>query len=1396
MKEPLVQRPRDTLRHPGNSESLQNGKERAQYLWGGAMTKVRRADFQPREIGHGLQLLSHLPFPRALRGVTWISQQNLFLSLDSDGLIRQQHMDGTVQTCAQACGPLCGVVFAWHSNKFVAWAHQELLVLEATLTPISQCKVAQGVVCCVYDPGRDQVLSGGIGGVQVWAFSPGSWNLTRQQFLKEGLKDTDKVNIIALDSTAQLTYTCFAACGADVWEYDLRDGELRRVWNNLHLRPITGLVYSEAHQTLISASRDGSIKIWGKSAELKGVCVAHTGPVTALSFGSSGSCFFSSSEDRSLRTWDLETQEQIGEQVLAEPLLGLEAFRADGMFVLSYSEFCLDLWQVQNLYHYHTLLGTSVTDMKMSLGHFGARVACLCSDSAIRLLAAATGELISSLPLEECGSCPLAIEFCAYIDSVYVLLKNGDLLRASSLENPMIIMNTLNVGSCQARPLCLSLYCAIAGEQRVQPDWTQMVKERKYGNTSARDTNRFLPVIGLEDGTICVCDWCPRRVLCHLEAHSPAKVTALMSSPENNLVLSAGSDLRIRTWQMFPHSEESLSPYMSFLCSHPIERMCLIGSQLFVSFYNQSSGSSSLVQYCLQSSTRRDHSPSNDHQDQITGLCSCPTLGLVISSGKDKTIRIWNEHNQLLRILSLDCAPESLTLISQRAELLLGIRGRVCHMNVTSLLPLTHQLKIPTTEPPSQEDGAPVPVQGSVLQSLSEDVRKPLSSAHTLPLRNEVSSCTLKKDHTEEDRIREQNEEQAFLLARDQELLLLMKGKVKPSKKIRSSRETKAEAMKRYLLQLYKEKPSIQIPEMDPSDGEDSLTAPDPQTHRPPYVAVGGSGAFGQNPVIPLSKGLKNVPNSAVLQFFPQSKQDEEEEAQETEWGGLVTQRETKLPVPEHGKEVRKEYEQETTEEMKDLEEEERLQLRISQVDNLELRETEKETPHLPLPPLPAVTRRKTLRAQRRFSSQIPQMRPKSPSSELQKGTLSPMEAAIPMSPEILDRPLPTFSSEPVQLERPQSPSPEEPPQRESSEEQCVVAQPIPPFILQFIQESWFTDIFPEAKEELHCVCEAEFISRLLQGLLQLGHPMRSDILQTLNIWLPKGQLKNLKKIHHCLIQALNPSPGLDLEVPEDREFLFACLRSLIELKCTSAELLVELIVNFVLLPHSYRGQMMALFKKIGVHDSHGYLDKEFSSWDSWEANKKRREDVREICEQWLHQWTQHLKEFLMAVVSSSEPETQAKYQKGRRRRHPDIGKMAKMKAQRTDPIITVTFIEVLNYFCEVQMEKKLQVMKQEPAPNRSTVLALPPIKSKRALLRLGESSKSVRPREDNHLPPVCQPLLPEIIPFINLPLAKVTLNPIPFMLDAPTPLPLTGSLKQDTRRYFMLQQSFASSYC
>jgi WD40 repeat protein len=72
-------------------------------------------------------------------------------------------------------------------------------------------------------------------------------------------------------------------------------------------------------------------------------------------------------------------------------------------------------------------------------------------------------------------------------------------------------------------------------------------------------------------------------------------------------------------------------------------------------------------------SERFDHNSDNDHTDDVTGVASCHKMRLFASSSLDGSVRIWDESNHLLRVITLNALPTCLSFCSQKGDLLVGI---------------------------------------------------------------------------------------------------------------------------------------------------------------------------------------------------------------------------------------------------------------------------------------------------------------------------------------------------------------------------------------------------------------------------------------------------------------------------------------------------------------------------------------------------------------------------------------------------------------------------------------------------------------------------------------------------------------------------------------------------
>ncbi|XP_073412661.1 WD repeat-containing protein 97 [Dendrobates tinctorius] len=1336
--------------------------------------QMRQAELQPSVPAHGVQLLRRVAVPVPLLCVAHSCEQRSLVSLDCAGMVRLHYEDGRLRGSRQLQWPVSGLLSVGRIQQYVAWNQQELLLLDGSFLLLSRHLVQQGVSLCIYHPILNLVLTTGVGGVNVWRFSHSRRILVLHQYLR--LEEDTTVAAVATDTEYPHVHTCYAACGTSVWEYDLMDGTLLRVRRHLHARAISSLLYSAPLHLLISGSRDGSIKVWDSAEQLVAVFVGHTGPVTVLSLISSGTVLVSGSEDSSLHTWDLTTQEQMEEQRMSGPVLGLVAFFRNEDYIVTHGHNELQVWQVQHLCKLHWFLGTTVTTIIVNEALTPSRTLCVCADDTVRLLCTSTGQLLTML---DGGERLLSAEYCPLQEMVCVLLEDGHLVKASVLTNPMRVVSRMKVSGSKSNSCCFCLFSYIADSPAAG---TQQREGSENKDNIAR--HRFFCIIGSDDGRLLVYNLHSDQLQCDTEAHSPGRVTSLMSIPENQYIISAGSDLTVKVWRLYPYSKESLGLCMSFYCAQPVGRMCCLHSQLFVAFDDDSSATYTLVQYCLETGTRSDHSSSHDHQDQITGLCSSPDLGLVVSCGRDRMIRIWTEENRLLRLLRLHASPESLSLCSSRGDLLVGIYGHIYRISLMTVLPQPYKLKItcmvsptrdlPTAAPdlptaaPDLPTAAPdLPTAAPDLPTAAPDTPCPVKDVKRLDHmhRSSINFCNESKKKT-----KQQHEEFSLLSTRDQELHLIQMGKLRSRKRMNSSIETRREAMEKYLQLMYQKKPGITIPEQDDFDPDKLLKASgfqEPKTI--PFAQSQNTHGFFTDSDLGLSidlipKQLQTsfsvagvVPNSALLQQIWPMKIEEDLRLVKirNHMQPKHTQpAETSHEIPELEKEKKNADPEETIEviavEMSDVDEVPPiLQNILATVNTKDKSPVVRDTcsPLLQSPPAQSHKQARSTMLQKTRLSRIPRQQP------IQRKELFIPVQLPPQSPPLCPPADKACSTASTSLQ-----------DGELSVEipEMVPVPEMPAFLLQFQDQSWFSLILPEA--EAPC---PEFESRLLRALLQTGPPMCTRLLHALQTLHRQGHLKYPERLLQTLTDVINREA--DLTVCEQQEFVWLCLHFMNDLSRESRDLMVALLVTCTQLPAPHRGRFFALFNEFGVHDPHGFLAKKCSSWDSWDETGNGREGLKKICEDWLCLWT-------------------FRFMGGNRSRR------EKPQERLEDD---VTAVDVLNYYCDIQMKRELQVLHDCDPGRRRTVLTLPPISSRRALLRLGETGKQERKRDHagGNFYAVRPLLRPDIIPFINLPVKKVTLNPFISATNTSTRAYSTGLLSQDMQKYFIVQQSYIEKY-
>ncbi|CAM5107278.1 unnamed protein product [Natator depressus] len=798
------------------------------------MEKMKKEELKAAQLTHGLQHLRHLSFPQPVRRVTYNSSASLFVVLDAESQLHLHKEDGWFSHSTQAPEPVAGLLYATQVNKYVAWDQGSLQVLGPDFEVLSKVLAPHGIRCCHYGPELNQVVTAGAGSLSIWAFRYGSRQLQCQATVQQGLSPRDTFSRLALD--AGIPPTCFAVCGTGVAVFSLSQGELLTFQRDLHNRAITDIAYCKAVGCVVTASRDTTIKVWDKKWLIQTIFVGHTGPVTAVTIYPQGPFILSASQDGTIRTWNLQTIDQVDEVQVAEVVEQLQT-HPEGGYVVSLSGSTMDLWKVNQLYSLHTRLGAAVTRLctvdLSAVGSFPVRVACACQDSTVRLVAAHTGRILSTLLLDRpCQAVEVA--YCLPKETLFVLLELGQLLRVNTAVNPMSVKKIVVPWSESARPRCLLLYSHLVDPEKAYAQWREIMEQKGDKKSwthlplKLQDKNRYLPVLGQEDGSLCVLQWFTGRVQLQVKAHGSERVTALAANPHDSCVISAGGDCTVKVWRIFPYIDECLTLLLSFSCQHPVLHMCLLGSTLGTAIQDPETATYSIVQYDLLAQSCQEHGPEDDPLDEITGLCCCPTLKLFASASRDGSVKVWNAQNQLLRHLKLNTIPESLAFGNECGDLLLGVEQHLHCIHHSKYLPRLYLTKLLCMSLLDPVQDAPFPVSEGSLWPLNKDARQRLLLD---PRSLSVKLCVpllpwkLKKDEDYSWVRQEKEEACAQLAARDQDLLLIQQGKLPAARKPRLHKKLQDEAFERYMRLVYRQPPRIQIPHTDSFDADTILEA-------------------------------------------------------------------------------------------------------------------------------------------------------------------------------------------------------------------------------------------------------------------------------------------------------------------------------------------------------------------------------------------------------------------------------------------------------------------------------------------------------------------------------------------------------------------------------------------
>nr|XP_026692602.1 WD repeat-containing protein 97-like isoform X1 [Ciona intestinalis] len=1455
----------------------QKNNERAKQLWEvlrksvkSTTDLVKKSDIRPAVVSHGVHHIRKIGHDDAIVDVTYNSVMQEFVTVDHQ-FVRVFHEDGRRKDIIDTGEEIKRIVTCPHSNQYAALNKKdEIKLFTSDFEFVSTTKAIHKINCMMYNESTNEVVTAGTSNVMTWCFRYGNRYMIPHRVVTEGLTCKDEFDKITLENTTSHSQRCYAVCGTSVAVFNLHKAELICYKHDLHVRNITSILFFNPLKYIVTGSRDGSVKLWDDNFGIRLVFVGHHGPISSLSLYPQGPYIMSSSYDCTIRVWSLETCDEVDLIKLDEPVIGLST-TPNHSHLHSFSSYAVDLWSITHVHQLFTTIGNSVQNIHTaSYNKLVDRVVCQSEDGTVRLLSPLNGAVLTTLvpPVEVLQSNPnsrvnsaasgqtpedkllLDAVYCLPRETIYAAYRGGAMVVGRTHTNPVTVKQIWKFTE-GSQVNCMSLYEYILDVTELKQLWEESKKgnvARKKKTRIPRYGNKTILLVGRKDGFIASLDLDDGNILFETEAHGVKGVISVLSDARNDRVISAGRDNIVKVWKMFPNANEPLSLMMSFYCAHTPCHMTIAASKLTVAFQQLATATYTIVMYDLDTKERSDHSPHDDHTDEITGLSACPRLKLFASASRDGTIKVWSNGNELIRILKLNEEPKSIDFCNQHGDLMIGLGKNVHRVEHSSYLPRAYLFKMVCMEFPEPVHELAIPVDKARLGEMSKHDSLKVTTAKSSYIKMNYGWDPMTNE--EQDQITQDERERAgaFALyaARDAELERIRDGSLKPKRADRRpSKRTESVAFKKYLALFWDRPKKVKIPDVDDFDPDPPLervATPkvwEPETKIgffPPIKAAkpvkhildGGvekdkhlheSGPdYGHNKFIINPCGF--IPNSILIKLlWPQ---DEVMKLQEDVWKPptfteeqLEQMRKVEEAVKEEGKRsdiILAPLVSQGIKTPSDDVGEDETYFMGSDEDSEKIGEdfVEDEIVDPSAGVKTVKTHRPLGKVEKKPSALMQKMRQAmvTPPPPPKEPTPPPTPPPVKQEPKVKvptrpSKPIVKFVSRPPPPKQPTPPPPTPPPPTPPP------PTPPPSYLTQFEGLPWYTrhkDYITQRITQPYTAIQ--FFNVLCDIIgISIDWDHRCAIADALLLlWQQEGI-----KDHRHLVAAL--SSILNATVPpnpkEITQALF--LRSAMKLYQTvngeSEGFLIEILTQYLESEQGHRNFIKNVLVEQGLQDPHSFLYKELESWEVWNLDEtsSMKPQLRGMCQRWFDDWRARFKNHLDQTLDRlRRGDVRAKM---RGKSKTSEGKRVQFEVDAGDAANRVlTSMEVLNYFCEMMLEDELERVRlanMKPEPTKNTVLVLPKLQGQQAIVRLGEMHTARRVRHRRELAaefkvnPLNRPYPDLMAAFTNkltFPIHSHHVNPFPCNVDkydATEYQPILLTLKSPAQKYFIPERSF-----
>ncbi|XP_025106268.1 uncharacterized protein LOC112571485 isoform X5 [Pomacea canaliculata] len=666
-----------------------------------------------------------------IMGVTYNGRMRQFIILDSKGITTWKRDAVDFRVTRSMLYPkyeyrlITYLVYAKKYNCYFALGKDfSLKVLNRDF--YETCSVSsnlRSILFMLFNPVRDELITGGVGGAKVWHFHQSSSKSYQelkplanyQLSLKYELPNVGGswVKHVDLDYILEHLYCC---SDTDLHVYDLQGKELFK-FERAHTMSITGCRFSISAKVLVTSSLDSEVKVWSLTGGLVHTFRGHSRAVTNLLIHpQTSSIIITCSLDGSLRMWSLDTMDVFYNLVVSASGLLWMGLTDDNLLYISTAH-NITLWNLNHFIHFWSLTRSQVNCLQLE-GCPGKtkRVLAVGEDSSVRLFSRKDQKNMSTVlpppsltPLQKI----LGVCYSREFNVIFVLVNPQSIWVYTTRTDPACRMAVWDVHRIQSAYLHAT--STLHQESKTIP--THRATENGYGNESIvncccvcilkssamvwTDEGCCCPIrhsyllLGLEDGRVLFMDPVIKGqkymefkvskdpvVSLHHDMDYKMLVTVCRLTHMTYLQFWSLPDLELQH-EVFCAPDLAAHAHIGYMCVTGHES----GHVLFHTLELATDPGLLKGRIVPEVDDIIDISHRPEHLASVITVDACISMKVFCSCSKDGAIKIWEEMGALLTEIMLDDSLSAACFLNKSADLIVAYRKHIFFIDHTKVCP-------------------------------------------------------------------------------------------------------------------------------------------------------------------------------------------------------------------------------------------------------------------------------------------------------------------------------------------------------------------------------------------------------------------------------------------------------------------------------------------------------------------------------------------------------------------------------------------------------------------------------------------------------------------------------------------------------------------------------------